>query len=316
MKATLRALVVEDSPTDYTLLLRELGRDGRQVHSTRVEDKAAITAALSQEEWDVVISDWSLPSFSALETIQCLARSGKDIPLIILSGTVGDDVAVEAMRAGAQDFMSKDNVARLLPAIDREVKQAQARAMSKRAADSLKEQDGRFQEELRAASLYARSLLEASPDPFVTIDPAGKITDLNEGSIKVTGVPRTRLIGTDFCDYFTEPGRARDVYHQVFAKGAVTDYPLTILHQDGLRTDVLYNASVYKDAAGRVLGVFAVARDVTAQKKAEAELTLQRSKESERLVELERLQKVTVGRELKMIELKKEIEDLRKLAQG
>ncbi|MGH9780036.1 MAG: PAS domain S-box protein, partial [Candidatus Acidiferrales bacterium] len=126
--------------------------------------------------------------------------------------------------------------------------------------------------------------------------------------------PRDGLIGTDFSNYFTEPGKAREGYQRVFSEGSVTDYPLTIRHRNGRLTDVLYNASVYKDASGKVLGVFAAARDVTGQKRAEAEVAEQRSKELERLAELERFQKLTVGRELKMIELKKEIEELKKRA--
>jgi PAS domain S-box-containing protein len=118
----------------------------------------------------------------------------------------------------------------------------------------------------KQASQYARSLIEASLDPLVTISAEGKITDVNEGSIKATGVSREKLIGTDFSDYFTEPDKAREGYRQVFAKGFVTDYPLTIRHTDGRLTDVLYNATVYKDAGGNVLGVFAVARDVTERK--------------------------------------------------
>jgi PAS domain S-box-containing protein len=168
------------------------------------------------------------------------------------------------------------------------------------------------EEQLRSASQYARSLIEASLDPLVTISPEGKITDVNEGSIKVTGVSREELIGTDFSNYFTEPEKAREGYQQVFAKGSVTDYPLTIRHRNGSLTEVLYNASVYKDAQGNVLGVFAAARDVTAQRRAEAEIAEQRTKELERLAELERFQKLTVGRELKMIELKKEIDELKK----
>jgi PAS domain S-box-containing protein len=121
----------------------------------------------------------------------------------------------------------------------------------------------------KQASRYARSLIEASLDPLVTISAKGKITDVNEGSVKVTGMSREKLIGTDFSDYFTEPDKAREGYQQVFAKGFVTDYPLTIRHKDGRLTDVLYNASVYKDASGNVLGVFAAARDVTEQKQAE-----------------------------------------------
>jgi PAS domain S-box-containing protein len=164
----------------------------------------------------------------------------------------------------------------------------------------------------KQTSQYARSLIEASLDPLVTISPEGKITDVNEAAVKVTGVVRERLIATDFWNYFTEPEKAREAYQQAFAKGFVTDYPLTIRHTDGRLSHVLYNASVYKDAVGKVLGVFAAARDVTPLKKAEVELAEQRNRDLERLAELERFQKLTVGRELKMIELKKEVEELKR----
>jgi PAS domain S-box-containing protein len=174
----------------------------------------------------------------------------------------------------------------------------------------------RAQDQARLASQYARGLIEASRDPLVTISAEGKITDVNEATIRVTGVARGRLVGTDFSDYFTEPDRAREGYLQVLAQGFVTDYPLTIRHTGGDLTEVLYNASVYNDAGGHVQGVFAAARDVTAQKRAEREVAKQRARELDRLAELERFQKLTVGRELRMIELKKEIEDLRAAAGG
>lgn len=122
--------------------------------------------------------------------------------------------------------------------------------------------------ERKQVELYARSLIEASQDPLVTISPEGKITDVNEATIKITGVYRESLIGTDFSDYFTEPQNAHDGYEQAFKLGFVTDYPLTLKSKEGKLTDVLYNASVYKDANDNVLGIFAAARDVTAAKQA------------------------------------------------
>ena len=121
----------------------------------------------------------------------------------------------------------------------------------------------------RAAAQYARSLIEASLDPLVTISAAGKITDVNSATEKVTGASRATLIGGDFADYFTDPEKAREGYRQVFAEGFVTDYPLAIRHISGQITDVLYNASLYRDDSGLVLGVFAAARDITQRKKAE-----------------------------------------------
>ncbi len=128
------------------------------------------------------------------------------------------------------------------------------------------------QEALQKASLYTRSLIEASPDPLVTISRDGKITDVNEATENVTGITRDRLIGSDFCDYFTEPEKARKGYKQVFAAGLVRDYPLAIRHTSGRITDVLYNATVFKDRQGQVEGVFAAARDITDRKRAEEEV--------------------------------------------
>jgi len=128
-----------------------------------------------------------------------------------------------------------------------------------------------FSNSVKLASQYSRSLIEASRDPMFTINPAGKITDINNASISITGISRENLIGTDFFNYFTEPAKAKEGYQQVFAKGFVADYPLTI--RDHKLTDVLFNGSVYKDEEGNVLGVVVVARDITEQKRIEKELT-------------------------------------------
>ncbi|MBT0665699.1 PAS domain S-box protein [Geobacter pelophilus] len=125
---------------------------------------------------------------------------------------------------------------------------------------------------LRASSSYARSLIEASLDPLVTISKDGKIMDVNRATIEATGVPRERLIGTDFSDYFTDPECARIGYKTVWRNGMVRDYPLSLRHVSGRIMDVLYNAALYRDQYGEVLGVFAAARDISQQKQAEAAL--------------------------------------------
>ncbi len=146
----------------------------------------------------------------------------------------------------------------------RQVDQLQAEVQRRREAE----------EATHKAAFYSRSLLEASLDPLVTISRDGKITDVNAATEAATGVPRDHLIGTDFCDYFTEPEKARHGYQEVFERGLVRDYPLAIRHVSGEVTDVLYNATVFRDEAGEIEGVFAAARDVTERKRAEEALRL------------------------------------------
>ncbi|MBI3564022.1 MAG: PAS domain S-box protein [Elusimicrobia bacterium] len=130
----------------------------------------------------------------------------------------------------------------------------------------------RAQEALRAAGAYNRSLIEASLDPLVTIGSDGRITDVNGATEAATGRSRRELIGTDFSSYFTEPEAARAGYERAFRDGQVRDYPLRLRGKDGSVVPVLYNATVYRDAAGKVVGVFAAARDMTEVERSRAEL--------------------------------------------
>lgn len=149
-----------------------------------------------------------------------------------------------------------------------------------------------FIAEQKILSKYSLSLIEASLDPLVTINTEGKITDMNEATVTITGIQRDKLIGSDFFDYFTEPQKAREVYQKVFAKGSVADSPLTLRHKEGKLTDVLFNGSVYKDDFGNVLGVVIVARDIAEQKwaldlqKANKELAFQNNEKQKRADEL------------------------------
>ena len=127
-------------------------------------------------------------------------------------------------------------------------------------------------EMLLSASNYNRNLIEVSLDPLVTISHDGKIMDVSASTEQITGCSRLDLIGTDFSDYFTDPEKAREGYQKVFVEGKVTDYPLAVRHASGAITEVLYNASVYRNEQGEVIGVFAAARDITERKRAEDKL--------------------------------------------
>ncbi|HZL03893.1 MAG TPA: PAS domain S-box protein, partial [Coriobacteriia bacterium] len=118
------------------------------------------------------------------------------------------------------------------------------------------------------AALYARSLIEASLDPLVTISPEGIITDVNEATVTILGFPRDQLIGTPIHLYHTEPEKTDEIYQRVVAQGSLADYPLTLRHRDGTLINILCNLSAYRDIGGNVIGVLAVGRDVTEQRRA------------------------------------------------
>ncbi|MBM3777027.1 MAG: response regulator [Acidimicrobiia bacterium] len=123
----LKALIVEDSPDDAELLLRHLRRQGLEIAFLRVQTAPAMRQALSDEDWDVVLSDYSMPEFSAEEALGILKESGLDIPFIIVSGTIGEETAVRSLKAGAHDFLVKSQLSRLVPALQREVREAARR---------------------------------------------------------------------------------------------------------------------------------------------------------------------------------------------
>jgi PAS domain S-box-containing protein len=162
-------------------------------------------------------------------------------------------------------------VGRYFMIMDRIIKWPDGRDVRFEIAKDITERK-KAEEALRLSYLYNRSLIEASLDPLVTIGPNGKITDVNGATELITGYSRNDLIGTDFSDYFTEPEKSRQGYQQAFTDSKVWDYFLEIQHKDGHITPVLYNASVYRDENGKVIGVFAAARDITESKKAEEAL--------------------------------------------
>src|SRR5216117_3557706 len=139
MRVPLRVLIAEDSEDDARLLLRELQRAGYQPTYERVDTPAAMTSALDRHAWDLVIGDYSMPAFSGPAALALLRARDLDTPFIFVSGTIGEDVAVEAMRAGAQDFLTKGNLRRLIPAIERELRDAEVRRERRRAQTALLE---------------------------------------------------------------------------------------------------------------------------------------------------------------------------------
>src|SRR4026209_2673097 len=125
MSRSLRVLNLEDSERDVELLRRHLSRSGYDVSIAHFDTASAMRAALETEQWDVILCDYSMPRFNALEALAIVKEMELDLPFIIISGTVGESVAVEAMRAGAHDYLMKDNLLRLGPTIEREMHEAE-----------------------------------------------------------------------------------------------------------------------------------------------------------------------------------------------
>lgn len=164
----LRVLIVEDSDDDGRLLVEHLRRAGYQVTSERVETARAMTTALVTREWDVVLSDYHMPQFSAQAALDVLQASGLDLPCIIVSGTIGEDTAVACLKAGANDFVLKDKLARLVPAIEREVREAGVRRQRAETEAALRDSERRY-----------RELVEGLPVGIYRTTPDGTLLDAN-----------------------------------------------------------------------------------------------------------------------------------------
>lgn len=165
----LRLLVVEDSPQDTFLLVRELRRGGYAPSWERVETPAAMTEALDRQNWDLVVADFSMPQFNALAALGLLRDRGGDPPFIIVSGTIGDELAAKAMQTGAQDYILKGNLSRLVPAVERELREVVERRQRKRAEAEV----CKNQEQFRVAREIQQRLFPKSSPGFGPLDIAG-----------------------------------------------------------------------------------------------------------------------------------------------
>jgi two-component system cell cycle sensor histidine kinase/response regulator CckA len=256
----LRVLMVEDSPIDATLVLRELSRGGRDVQSQRVDTALEMHKALATCEWDVVISDWSMPTFSALEALAMLRRSGKELPFIIVSGTIGEETAVEAMRSGAQDFVLKDRLARLVPAVERELRQRETRDARGRAEHALRISEARF------ASLAASGIIAIS-----VTDVYGIVREANDAYLSLIGYSRADFdAGVIGWSALTAPESAADDEAALIVlqtTGVVGPREKVLIRKDGTRAYVLEGGAMLDDA----MCIYFHA-DVTDRKRAEEAL--------------------------------------------
>jgi len=175
-KRPLRALIVEDREDDAILVLRQLSRGGYAAEWERVETAEALRAALARQSWDIVLADYTLPHFGALEALEIVRAVDADLPFLVVSGTIDEETAVAAMRAGAQDFVTKAHLARLVPAVGRELREAEVRHERRRASEAARRSDERF-----------RELTELLPEIVFEVDGHGVLTYVNRQAFAATG---------------------------------------------------------------------------------------------------------------------------------
>ena len=264
MGQPLRVLLIEDSDFDATLLIRMLGKGGYDLHYERVETAEQLHNALAHE-WDLVIADYNLPQFSAPDALEIVKQSGRDIPFIIVSGAIGETTAVAAMKAGAHDYLMKGNLARLLPVIDRELREAQNRVGKRQATEALLDSELRY-----------RLLWETATDAVVLFDHNGSIKFANPAVEEVFNFKPSELTGKDIFllqpkneQWSSKAGLKRYLKSQGLDKNWRARETLGV-KKDGTVFPVEAAYSHIKlDDSVLFVGFF---RDITERKRAEAEL--------------------------------------------
>jgi PAS domain S-box-containing protein len=273
MPATpLRLLLVEDSENDADLVLRELRRAGFVPVATRVETAEAMRAALRAEPWDLILADYNLPSFTGLEALDLYHESGLDIPFLVVSGTIGEELAVEAMRAGAHDYLLKGNLARLGPAITRELRETQLRRERRQDLDRLVTSEQRF-----------TTIFHDSPVAILISDVVdGRVIDANAAALALSGYTRDEVIGHDTVELgvFANPEERRHLVRQALDRRPGNAFEHRTRNKRGESVTILISFSLLAlDGQNRLLSIV---QDITARKRAED--TLRESEERYRLL--------------------------------
>ncbi|MEO6183788.1 MAG: PAS domain S-box protein [Verrucomicrobiota bacterium] len=256
MKKLLRVLMVEDLEEDAILILREL-QGAYEPQFQRVASAADMVAAL-EENWDVIISDYAMPNFNGLNALQLLQERKLDIPFIIVSGIIGEEIAVNAMKSGANDYVMKGNLSRLNAVIERELREAESRRARRRT---------------EVALAHLAAIVECSMDAIIGMTLNGMITSWNSGAEKIYGYSREEVIGRGI-SIVAPPISAGEITH-IFDKirsGVRVDRYETIrVKKDGTPIDVSLTISPIKNSSGQIIGVSAIERDITSRKRVEGE---------------------------------------------
>ena len=266
----LKILLVEDSEDDALLLLRQLRRGGYDPIWERVDTAEAMEAALEGQEWELVVSDHSMPTFSSVAALDLLRRKGfVDLPFIIVSGQIGEDAAVAAMKAGAHDYLMKDNLARLNTAIERELKDAGVRRERRRAEEKY------------------RSIFENAVEGIFQTTVDGRFLTANPALARMFGYesPEELLEAVSDIGYelYVEADRRMELYRLARENGFVSGFEVQMYRKDGYPMWASMSARAVYDAAGEIVGYEGTIEDITARKRAEDALREIREAERRRI---------------------------------
>jgi len=215
MDTPLRVLIIEDSEDDTLLIMHELKRGGYDPKYERVETAGAMNDALNQQEWDIVISDHSMPHFNSFNALDVLKKRGLDLPFFLVSGTIDEEMAVSAMKAGVHDYIMKGNLKRLVPAIARELRDAVVRQDRKRKEEALRESEKRY-----------RQVIENATEIIYSLNAKGNFTYGNPAGLKVTGFSLEELRQFNYQDLIVPEHRERitSIYIKQFRERQATTY--------------------------------------------------------------------------------------------
>jgi PAS domain S-box-containing protein len=258
----LRVLIIEDSESDARLIVRLLNRADYTIVHERVETASEMRTALGSQDWDIVIADYSMPLFDALSALKIVHEYGRDIPFIVVSGSIGEDTAVALMKAGAHDYVMKDNLSRLVPAVQRELSDAEVRRKRRRAEKALRESEERY-----------RALYEDNPSMYFTMDAQGTVLSVNRFGAQELGYEAGELVGKPVLNVFHPDDReaVREQFAQCLEKPAeVAHWEFRKIRKDGSVLWVKESARAVTRADGNPV-VLVVCEDITERKQAEEE---------------------------------------------
>jgi len=263
MTTSLRLLIVEDSEDDALLLAHEVRRAGFDLSFTRVDTAEAMRAALRERVWDAILCDYVMPGFSAPAALSLLQGTGLDIPFIVVSGTIGEPVAVAMMKAGAHDYLMKSSLARLGPVIDRELREAEARHERRRVEETLRESEEKY-----------RQLFTTDTDAIVIFDAETRqFMDVNDAALKLYGYTREEFLRLTLTDDVTdEPERAEEPIRRTLREGRHRVGLRRHRKKDGTTFPAEISNSTYRIGDRRV--ICGIVRDVTERERADRELRM------------------------------------------